>query len=79
MVAASARPARPAGGHRAGMSLLQRLAALHAPAPTLLIRFAMINGLPGFVSLDAKRLPADCRVCNQDVAGSYPAAGTTVQ
>jgi RNA polymerase sigma-70 factor (ECF subfamily) len=49
---------RPAGpgplvGIEAVMSLLQRLASLHARAPSQLIRFAMINGLPGFVSLEA--------------------------
>lgn len=49
---------RPAGpgplvGIEAVMSLLRRLAPLHARTPSQLVRFAMINGLPGFVSLEA--------------------------
>ena len=35
------------------MSLLRRLAPLHERSPSRLVRFAMINGLPGFVSLEA--------------------------
>ncbi|OEO30495.1 RNA polymerase sigma factor SigJ [Devosia insulae DS-56] len=49
---------RPAGpvpivGFDAVMKLMERMARMFASAPSQLVRFATINGLPGFVTLEA--------------------------
>jgi RNA polymerase sigma-70 factor (ECF subfamily) len=49
---------RPAGpvpivGFDAVMRLMERMARMFATAPSQLVRFATINGLPGYVTLEA--------------------------
>jgi RNA polymerase sigma-70 factor (ECF subfamily) len=49
------RPAGPAPivGFDAVMKLMERMARMFANAPSQLVRFASINGLPGFITLEA--------------------------
>lgn len=49
------RPAGPAPivGFDAVMRLMERMARMFATAPSQLVRFATINGLPGYVTLEA--------------------------
>lgn len=69
---------RPAGpvpivGFVAVMKLMERMARMFASAPSQLVRFAMINGLPGFVTLEAdgKLQTTALEIVDGKVAGIY--------